>query len=529
MRLTLCLSALLVVPLLHAAAPNGQELYQANCSMCHGVEGLGMTTVFPPLAKSDFLVKNREKALRGPMEGLSGPITVNGNHYEGGMPPAFLDDEQLTAVFNHVFTSWGNDVKPVTVEEITRIRATTKYPTLAALTASMVGDKLPTPPAGWELKIGAELSFGPTRLAMHPDGEHVLALSMKADVWMWKPGSSETTLLFKSEDILDKELGDPLVMGMTVDSKGRLYITSNQCNKKTSPVSNEMIIFRTEPWQKGQPWAAPKTWYHTQNPFGIGPYNHGLSHIAQGPDGLLYVNSGARTDSGEAGKQPNYATTGEEPNTSAMWQMDPEAAKPTVTIFAKGLRNNYGFCWDDEKRMIATENGPDAHAPEELNVVEKDHHYGFPFQYSDWTNKPYPHTPDIPAGLKITLPFRNLGPDGGGSEKGISTFDPHSCPTGIVWLDEKWPAPLGGTFITTRFGNMLKLEGGDTGFDVLQLKLNFADKTLHTTKLLAPLGRPIDVLKLPIGHRLIIAEHSRATTMEGGTGTPGRLLILQPK
>ena len=62
------LAALSVLVSTVHAAPDGADLYKTNCAMCHGLEGLGMAGVFPPLAKSDFLVKNREKALRGPME-----------------------------------------------------------------------------------------------------------------------------------------------------------------------------------------------------------------------------------------------------------------------------------------------------------------------------------------------------------------------------------------------------------------------------------------------------------------------------
>ena len=486
-----------------------------------------MAGVFPPLAKSDFLVNSRLKALKAPMEGLSGTITVNGQTYNGAMPTALLDDEQLAAVFNHIFTSWGNDLPTVTVEEITQIRASSRIPTLAALKASMVGDTLPAAPEGWELKVGAELSFSPSRLSVHPDGESVLALTTAGDVWIWKPGSTEVKRLFHRDDYIDPALGESGAMGMGIDSKNRLYITCNQHNKAKTPVINEMTIFRTGAWDKEKGWDKPEVWYKAENPYGIGPYNHGLSHIAQGPDGLLYLNSGARTDSGEEGTNPQYSKEGETPTTAAMWRMDPEAAEPQIEVIAHGLRNSYGFCWDDQGRLIATDNGPDAPPAEELNQIIPGRHYGFPFQYSDWTTKPYSHTPDLPAGINVTLPFRNLGPDGGGNEKGLFTFDPHSCPTGIVWLGADWPAPFTNTFLTTRFGNLLKIDG-DVGFDVLRLRLNFEDHTLTAHRVLGSLGRPVDILKLP-GNRLVIAEYSRATNFAAGMGTPGRLLILEPE
>ena len=63
--------------------------------------------------------------------------------------------------------------------------------------------------------------------------------------------------------------------------------------------------------------------------------------------------------------------------------------------------------------MFLTENGPDADAPEELNLIESGRHYGFPYQFSDWTRKAYDRTPDAPEGLTLTVPIPNVGPDGG--------------------------------------------------------------------------------------------------------------------
>jgi glucose/arabinose dehydrogenase/cytochrome c5 len=511
-----------------STTPDGARLYTQHCSICHGAEGKGIPNVFPPLAGADFLVKQREKALRAPLEGMTGKIVVNGQTYEGAMPPVLLEDAEIAAIFSHVFASWENTGTAPNAGEIASVRAKTKYRTLAKMREALGGGQLPVAPEGWDVKVGVELNFSPIRLAQHPDGVTVLALAQRGDIWGWKPGDISATQLLDGKDYIDPNLGSESTLGFTVDREGRLYVTSNQCNKKASPVANEVTIFRTEPWSKEKGWTAPKPWYHSSYPFGEGPYNHGLSHIAQGPDGMMYVNSGARTDGGEVGKQSNYATVGEVEETACMWRLDPREEQPKVEIFAKGLRNTFGFCWDDEGRFIGTENGPDAHAPEELNLIEKGKHYGFPFQFSDWDKKAYAHTPDAPAGLEFTKPFRNAGPDGGGGKGGISTFDPHSCPSGIVWLGTDWPAPLGGNFLTVRFGSLLKLETGDVGFDMLQMKPDFKNRTVAVKQVLAPWSRPIDLMKIP-GHRIIIAEHCRGASLAAGLSTPGRLLVMQPK
>ena len=112
---------------------------------------------------------------------------------------------------------------------------------------------------------------------------------------------------------------------------------------------------------------------------------------------MLYVNSGSRTDGDETGDDPRYSKEGEDRLTSCIWRLDPNADKPEIEIYARGLRNAYGFCWNDKGEMYATDNGPDADPPEELNHIEKGHHYGFPYRFSDWVKPPYIYTPDAAA------------------------------------------------------------------------------------------------------------------------------------
>ncbi|MEO7597683.1 MAG: PQQ-dependent sugar dehydrogenase [Opitutus sp.] len=517
-----CLAFLLLVPLLHGTT--GPELYQQHCAVCHGPDGRGVAGAIPPLASSDFITRQRLKALQAPLGGLSGAIEVNGTHYDGIMPPLALPDEEVAAILGYVFSSWGNQETAPTVKEITEARRGTRFKTLAALKASYRGTALPPAPPGWTLSVGAELSFSPVKLAAHPDGQHVLALAEGGDVWSWTVGKPDVSLLYPAASYQNPALGFPNVVGMTVDREGRLYMVCNQRDETLRPVMNHVTIFRTAPWSAEHGWGKPAPWFQTDYPWGIGSYNHGASHAAIGPDGWLYVNSGSRTDGGEAGKRSAYAKLGETPITACMWRLNPAEEKPVLQIYARGLRNSFGFCWDEAGHLLATENGPDADAPEELNWIEADHHYGFPFQFSDWTRKPYRHTPDAPPGLVITPPFRNLGPDAGGKPGGLATFQPHCSPAGITWLGTNWPAPLGGSFIVARFGNFL---GGEGGFDLVQLRPDFSNRTTSAHSLVRPLGRPIDLLKLS-EHRLVIAEYCGGTNPSQSFQTPGRLLVLTP-
>jgi len=101
----------------------GKRVFQQTCFACHQSEGQGLPAVFPPLAKSDFLMADKERSIRAVVKGLSGPIVVNGQNYNGVMPPVMLTDEQVAHVLTYVRNGWGNSGDVVTVEEVRRVHA----------------------------------------------------------------------------------------------------------------------------------------------------------------------------------------------------------------------------------------------------------------------------------------------------------------------------------------------------------------------------------------------------------------------
>ena len=82
-----------------------------------------MPGVFPPLAKSDYLMADKARAIRGVIKGQSGEITVNGQKYNGVMPSVLLTDEQIAHVLTFVRSAWGNTGDIVTVEEVQKVHA----------------------------------------------------------------------------------------------------------------------------------------------------------------------------------------------------------------------------------------------------------------------------------------------------------------------------------------------------------------------------------------------------------------------
>jgi nitrite reductase (NO-forming) len=101
----------------------GKRVYMQTCFACHQPEGQGLPNVFPPLAKSDYLMEDKARAIRGVIKGMSGEIIVNGQKYVGVMPPVMLTDEQVAHVLTFVRNSWGNNGDIVTVEEVKKVHA----------------------------------------------------------------------------------------------------------------------------------------------------------------------------------------------------------------------------------------------------------------------------------------------------------------------------------------------------------------------------------------------------------------------
>jgi mono/diheme cytochrome c family protein len=105
----------------------GKPVFLNNCATCHQATGLGVPGAFPPLAGSDWAQGSEERVVRIVLNGLRGPITVSGNHFDNVMAPlgAVLKDEQIANVLSYVRSEWGNKAPEVQPETVARIRAET--------------------------------------------------------------------------------------------------------------------------------------------------------------------------------------------------------------------------------------------------------------------------------------------------------------------------------------------------------------------------------------------------------------------
>jgi nitrite reductase (NO-forming) len=102
----------------------GKQLFTGTCSVCHQVNGEGLSGVFPPLAKSSLIAADAKRAIPIVLHGLSGKVVVNDKEYNSVMPPmSQLNDDEVAHILTYVLNSWGNSGGHITAEEVAKVRA----------------------------------------------------------------------------------------------------------------------------------------------------------------------------------------------------------------------------------------------------------------------------------------------------------------------------------------------------------------------------------------------------------------------
>lgn len=101
----------------------GKGVFMQTCFVCHQVTGMGIPGQIPPLAESDFLMADKERAIRIVLGGLTGEVVVKGKKFNGVMVPlANLSDSEIANVLTYVRNSFGNSGEAVKAEEVSRVR-----------------------------------------------------------------------------------------------------------------------------------------------------------------------------------------------------------------------------------------------------------------------------------------------------------------------------------------------------------------------------------------------------------------------
>ena len=103
---------------------SGARVFASVCAACHQAQGQGVPHVFPPLAGSDFLMADKDRAIGIVLGGLQGHVVVNGQPFDSAMPTqAHLSDDEIADVLTYVRGSWGNPGDPVTADDVAKKRA----------------------------------------------------------------------------------------------------------------------------------------------------------------------------------------------------------------------------------------------------------------------------------------------------------------------------------------------------------------------------------------------------------------------
>jgi len=104
---------------------HGASMYASTCAACHQATGMGLPGAFPPL-KDDPVVMNPDPAeqIDTILHGAHGR-TIGGTTYPSAMPPfgSALSDADIADIVNHERSSWGNQGKLITADQVKAARA----------------------------------------------------------------------------------------------------------------------------------------------------------------------------------------------------------------------------------------------------------------------------------------------------------------------------------------------------------------------------------------------------------------------
>ena len=107
---------------LKASIARGKDLYVTFCLTCHGENGEGVEGLYPPLAKSDYMMKDDKRSIQQILYGVEGEMTVNGKVYNTPMEKIDLTDEQTSDILNYSRNSWGNKGDAIKPEDVKKER-----------------------------------------------------------------------------------------------------------------------------------------------------------------------------------------------------------------------------------------------------------------------------------------------------------------------------------------------------------------------------------------------------------------------
>lgn len=261
---------------------------------------------------------------------------------------------------------------------------------------------------------------------------------------------------------------------------------------------------------------------------------HPLKAFAFDPQGNIYINVGSATNvcqkSGVSGKKLKTCAEAEnfevgQAQIRKYSFLSNGKINPKFEVYAKGLRNSVAILWDEKRNVLLQgENSRDAihkldaslsnaELPhDELNVVEKGKHYGWPYCFDNNRNSPEWTYVDCR-----------------GYQKPYALLPPHSAPLAMHYYQGKlFPAWYQGRLLVSLHGYEPK------GHRIVAFKRN--DQGLPVgvpqsvvwgwdTKGEQKFGSPVGLTEMPDGSLLIIEDNNKKIlrlhyNAEEGDGKP---------
>jgi len=404
-----------------------------------------------------------------------------------------------------------------------------------------------------DIEVNQVLSVGSNsiKIAFDPVSGYLYYLKVNGQVFQVDLSGPTRTLAYTAQNH-----GISSTAGFTIVSDGAFFLVGN-----ISQNGNNVGIIK-----KGELVGGSRTWSTVAQtvPYPLnGHFDHSFNAIAIDPnEEFLYVNSGARTDHGEAQHDSGpLAGLREFPITSILLRIPINAQdlllendeiflRDNGFWFAKELRNTFDLAFNGHGDLIGPENSGDRDDPEEINWIREVHHYGFPWRAGtndtpqqfagyDPDNDPLvssssyayglgffhddPNYPPPPAGVSFTDPIPGIGPDvdhyrdpddslgtlRDASDLGVTigTLTAHSSPLGIVFDKD---SVLNGEFAGDGF--MLNFSGsssvlGDPGEDLVHLKFTKTNDEyqVQITRLVEGFDGPVDAVM--IDNKIYVIEN----------------------
>lgn len=80
-----------------------QTLYLTKCAACHGTQGEGQDERYPPLRGSEWITATPSRLREILHQGIQGPITVQGKHWDAIMqPPGVAPGEETDSLIRYL-------------------------------------------------------------------------------------------------------------------------------------------------------------------------------------------------------------------------------------------------------------------------------------------------------------------------------------------------------------------------------------------------------------------------------------------